>query len=86
MSLNAQVADQNERELVLAPSDAMRSIADLAHKVASLPATVLILGESGTGKELLARQIHRESGRESAPFIPVNLAAIPRELVESTLF
>ena len=64
----------------------MRAIADLVHKVAKLPATVLILGESGTGKELLARLIHRESGRENAPFVPVNLAAIPKELVESTLF
>ena len=47
---------------------------------------MLILGESGIGKELLARQIHCDSGRENAPFIPVNLAAIPKELVESTLF
>ena len=86
MSLSAQVDDQNAREFVLGPSQAMRSIAEVVHKVASLPATVLILGESGTGKELLARLIHRESGRDSATFIPVNLAAIPKELVESTLF
>jgi transcriptional regulator with GAF, ATPase, and Fis domain len=55
-------------------------------KVAKLSATVLILGESGTGKELLARLLHRESGRGDAPFIAVNLSAIPHELVESTLF
>ena len=55
-------------------------------KIAKLSATVLILGESGTGKELLARLIHREGERPTAPFITVNLAAIPRELVESTLF
>jgi transcriptional regulator with PAS, ATPase and Fis domain len=58
----------------------------LVHKVAKLSATVLILGESGTGKELLARLIHRESSDPQAPFIAVNLAAIPRELAESTLF
>jgi transcriptional regulator of aromatic amino acid metabolism len=56
------------------------------HKVAKLSATGLILGESGTGKELLARLLHRESANPEAPFIAVNVAAIPRELVESTLF
>ena len=86
ISLSAQVADQNDREFVLGPSRVMREIVDLAHKVAKLPATVLILGQSGTGKELLARLLHGESGRMPAPFIPVNLAAIPRELAESTLF
>src|SRR5947207_968317 len=63
-----------------------REAIDLVHKVAKLSATVLILGESGTGKELLARLIHKEAGDPDAPFIAVNLAAIPRELTESTLF
>src|SRR5688500_13910692 len=86
MMLSAQVADQTEREFVVGPSKVTRDIVDLVHKIAKLSATVLILGESGTGKELLARLIHRESGDADAPFIAVNLAAIPRELAESTLF
>src|SRR6188768_220277 len=86
MTLSAQVADQGDREFIVGPSRATREIVDLVNKVARLSATVLILGESGTGKELLARLIHRESGNAEAPFIAVNLAAIPRELVESTLF
>ncbi len=86
ITLHAQVAEQGEREFVLGPSRAMREIVDLAQKVARLPATVLIQGESGTGKELLARLLHRESGRGDGPFIAVNLAAVPRDLVESNLF
>src|SRR5581483_3201325 len=68
------------------PSKMTRDIVDLVHKIAKLSATVLILGESGTGKELLARLIHREAADPEAPFIAVNLAAIPRELAESALF
>ena len=83
--LSAQVA-AGEREFLVGPSRQIREIVDLVHKVAKLSATVLILGESGTGKELLARLLHRESGRRDAPFIAVNLSAIPHELVESTLF
>src|SRR5438552_304857 len=86
LTLSAQVADQGDREFVVGANKATRDIIDLVHKVARLSATVLILGESGTGKELLARFIHREAGDPEAPFIAVNLAAIPRELVESTLF
>jgi DNA-binding NtrC family response regulator len=86
LTLSAQVADQTEREFIVGPSKMTRDIIDLVNKIAKLSATVLILGESGTGKELLARLIHREAGDPDAPFIAVNLAAIPRELVESTLF
>ena len=86
MTLSAQVADQGDREFVVGPSKLTREIVDLVGKVAKLSATVLILGESGTGKALLARLIHREGVNPDAPFIAVNLAAIPRELVESTLF
>jgi len=86
MSLSAQVADERERPFVVGPSKSVREILDLVRKIAGLSATVLILGESGTGKELIARMIHRESDRAEGPFMPVNLAAIPGELVESTLF
>jgi DNA-binding NtrC family response regulator len=86
ITLTAQVAEQSEREFLIGPSKQIRDIVDLVQKVARLSATILILGESGTGKELLARLVHRESGRGDAPFIAVNLSAIPHELVESTLF
>ena len=86
ITLSAQVAEQGAREFLIGPSKQIRDIVDLVSKVARLSATVLILGESGTGKELLARLLHRESGRGDAPFIAVNLSAIPHELVESTLF
>src|SRR6202140_2876961 len=86
MTLSAQVADQTEREFIVGPSKMTRDIIDLVNKIAKLSATGLILGESGTGKELLARLIHREAGDPDAPFIAVNLAAIPRELTESALF
>ncbi len=84
--LKEEVAEQNDREFVVGPSRSTRSVVELVQKVAKISATVLVLGESGTGKELLARLIHRESGRPTAPFVAVNLAAIPKELVESTLF
>src|SRR5687767_4061887 len=80
------VAESSEREFVVGPSPATREIVERVQRVATTPVNVLILGESGTGKELLARMIHREGGRTDAPFVAVNLAAIPKELVESTLF
>jgi two-component system, NtrC family, response regulator AtoC len=86
LALSAQVADEGVRPFVTGPSKAMRDVIDMVHKVAGLSATVLVLGESGTGKELLARMIHRESERADDPFLPVNLAAIPPDLVESALF
>jgi DNA-binding NtrC family response regulator len=84
--LRAEVAENVDREFVVGPSRATRDVIETARKVAKLSATVLILGESGTGKELLARMIHRESANPETPFVAVNLAAIPKELVESTLF
>jgi DNA-binding NtrC family response regulator len=86
LALSSQTADESGREFIVGPSRLTREIVDLVHKIAKLSATILILGESGTGKELLARLVHREAGDPEAPFIAVNLAAIPKELVESTLF
>ena len=84
--LKEEVAEQNDREFIVGPSRSTRAVVDLVQKVAKVSATVLILGESGTGKELLARLIHRQSARPNAPFVAVNLAAIPKDLVESALF
>jgi DNA-binding NtrC family response regulator len=86
LRLSAEIAESSDREFIVGPSRAARDVVELAGRIAKLPANVLILGESGTGKEMLARLIHRQSGQPDAPFVAVNLAAIPRDLVESTLF
>ncbi|PZU08804.1 nitrogen regulation protein NR(I) [Sphingomonas sp.] len=67
-------------------SPVMQEVYRTIARVVSNDLTVLILGESGTGKELVARAIHDFGGRKEAPFVPVNMAAIPRELIESELF
>ena len=71
---------------LLGRSPAMEDLRSLIRKVARTQATVLIQGESGTGKELVARAIYRESPRANAPFIKVNCAAIPENLIESEFF
>jgi DNA-binding NtrC family response regulator len=86
LRLSAELAEQGDREFVVGASRSTREIVDLVQRIAKRPATVLVLGESGTGKELLARLLHRQAGDPAAPFVAVNLAAIPKELVESTLF
>jgi DNA-binding NtrC family response regulator len=67
-------------------SRAMQQLRDLIAKVAPSDSAILIEGESGTGKELVAYAIHRLSGRTKGPFVPVNCAAIPAELMESEIF
>ncbi|MCP9760094.1 sigma-54-dependent Fis family transcriptional regulator [Aquitalea sp. S1-19] len=71
---------------VVAESPAMQQLLALARKVAPSDASVLISGPSGAGKEVLARFIHRNSRRMAGPFVAVNCAAIPENLLESTLF
>jgi two-component system NtrC family response regulator len=73
-------------EGILGVSDSMRSLCRSIEKVAPTSATVLLLGESGTGKELLARALHRLSGRSHQQFVGINCAAIPDTLLESELF
>jgi DNA-binding NtrC family response regulator len=71
---------------ILGKSKAIQKILELIDKVAPLETRVLITGENGTGKELVARAIHKKSERKDKPFIEVNCAAIPNELIESELF
>ncbi|HAU29105.1 MAG TPA: sigma-54-dependent Fis family transcriptional regulator [Rhodospirillaceae bacterium] len=75
-----------ENHAVIGRDPAMMSVMKLAGQVAATDATILITGESGTGKEVMARYIHLNSKRASAPFIAINCAAIPENLLESELF
>src|SRR5580658_9337822 len=78
---------QNERVTeILGCSPEIENIRQLVRKVARTQATVLIQGESGTGKEVIAREIYQQSSRANAPFIRVNCAAIPENLIESEFF
>ena len=73
-------------EPIVGESEAIVQVRELIDKVARSEARVLITGENGTGKELVARWLHCKSGRADAPFVEVNCAAIPSELIESELF
>jgi DNA-binding NtrC family response regulator len=81
----SQDTDDGDSDL-MGSSAAMQNLRQLIRKIARTQATVLIQGESGTGKELVARALYRESSRASAPFIKVNCAAIPENLIESEFF
>jgi len=78
--------DESSGYELLGQSRVMENLRALIRKVARTNATVLIQGESGTGKELVARAIHRQSPRSNAPFIRVNCAAVPENLIESEFF
>ncbi len=79
-------SSQRDLRTILGTTAPIRNLLSLIEQVAASDATVLVLGESGTGKELIARAIHEQSPRRSNKFVPLNAAALPRELVESTLF
>jgi len=91
---NRQLSEENarlretidSRYEIVGRSFGIRALLDRIEKVAATPARVLITGENGTGKELVARAIHRQSTRAKKPFVEVNCAAIPGELIESELF
>lgn len=84
--LQQALYDRFSIEGIIGHSKVMQDVTTLVRKVSDSPVTVLILGESGTGKELIAKAIHYNSPRSSRPFIAINCAAIPENLIESELF
>ncbi|HXX74574.1 MAG TPA: sigma-54 dependent transcriptional regulator [Nitrospiraceae bacterium] len=84
--LRKEVHKEYSFHQILGKSKAIQGVFDLIRRVADSPTNVLITGESGTGKELVAKAIHYNSDRREAPFVPVNCAAIPEQLLESELF
>jgi len=81
--IHAKTEDQNE-PVAVDPSS--QRVLELARKVACTDSTILISGESGTGKEVLARYLHDKSNRVTKPFVAINCAAIPENMLEATLF
>ena len=84
--LRDELARHEGFDQLVGRSDVMRRVYERVRQVADTTATVLITGESGTGKELIARAIHRQGTRRDRPFVAVNCAALPADLLESELF
>jgi DNA-binding NtrC family response regulator len=84
--LRREVYKEYSFHQILGKSRPMQEVFELIRRVADSPSNVLITGESGTGKELVAKAIHYNSDRRESPFVPVNCAAIPEQLLESELF
>jgi two-component system response regulator AtoC len=84
--LREVVAQTRGRGDLIGSSTAMQQVYGLIDQVSSTDATVLITGESGTGKEVVAREIHQRSKRATGPFVAINCAAVPEQLLESELF
>ena len=87
VKLKTEIADKYEFEKsIIGNSPAIRQVFDLLSKASSSAITISISGETGTGKELVAKAIHYNSKRKNKPFIPINVSAIPKDLVEAELF
>ena len=85
-TLREQLKEQSRYHMLFGNSDGMAEVQDLIERVSDTDVTVLVRGESGTGKELVARALHEQSLRRDKPFVKVNCAALPTELLESELF
>jgi DNA-binding NtrC family response regulator len=84
--LKSELTDKEDFRTIIGTSSEMEKLFAVIRKVADTDAAIMITGESGTGKELVARSIHANSSRSSGPFVTINCAAIPRDLLESELF
>src|SRR5580765_1900113 len=84
--LRKQLKEKYHFSQIIGTAPKMQAVFKLIERVADTDSTVLILGESGTGKELVARALHFNSRRQSAPFVPINCSALPENLLESELF